>query len=633
MDRAQVWPDFRAEWILHEDEDVVVIDKPAGVSSQAADPSRPDDVVTRLRAFLAARDGRDYLGVHQRLDRDTSGVVLFTKRPEVNAAIAEQFERRAVKKRYLAAVTGWPERRRDATLDDLVRKAEGGTMEVVRPPPRAGAAPGRGTSGRAASARGAAGRASRPGQGRPEPRSAPRGSAAGAQRAITQVTLRASRGPRALLELWLETGRTHQARVQLAHAGAPIAGDPLYQGAAAPRLLLHAASLELLHPRTKRRLTVTAEVPWELEDWLARGDRGPLVYDDPRALRRALALATERRWGLGRSLDRGNPSRRTTAFRLVHEEGDALPGLAVDVYGDHLVAQLYVGAGSGAADRDDTWADDARRARVLDALAELGFDGVYLKHRPRQANLLVDTRRDDLAPAAPVRGVAAPAELVVVEEGVEIPVRLGDGLSTGIFLDQRPNRRLVRERARGARVLNLFSYTCAFSVAAALGGAVSTTSVDASLAALERGRASFTTAGIAPGGAHAFVAEDVFAWLARAGRAGGPRFDLVVVDPPSYSSTKKRRFVAESDYGDLVAAVALVLAPDAVVLASVNHRGMSRSKLRRFVADGLRRAALEVEQVKDLPSAPDFPAPPGRDPYMKSVLAKSMGKPRNPGKP
>jgi 23S rRNA (cytosine1962-C5)-methyltransferase len=383
--------------------------------------------------------------------------------------------------------------------------------------------------------------------------------------------------------------------------------------------MLHAASLELLHPRTKRRLVVKDDrARASFERWLERADLGFGIYDEPAALEEALALATERRWGLGRSADRDPPSLQTTAFRLVAEEGDALPGLAVDVYGDHLVAQLYA---------SDEWEAPGRRDRALDALDALGFDGVYVKTRPRQANLLVDTRRDDLAPKDPVRGAAAPPEIVVHEEGVPFAVRLGDGLSTGIFLDQRKNRRAVRELARGKRVANLFAYTCGFSIAAALGGASATVSVDASLAALERGRAGFTLAGAALGRDHAFVAEDAFAWLERAKRKG-ERFDLVVLDPPSYSSTKKRRFVAESDYGDLVALAAAIVDDGGRILACCNHRGMSRARLRRLVHEGARAAGREVRQLKDMPDAPDFPGPFGREPYLKAMLL-TLGKSRD----
>lgn len=565
MDRSRIWPDFRAEDVLYEDDDLLVVHKPAGVPSQAAVPERPDDIVTRLRR---ARGG-GYLGVHQRLDRDTSGVMLFTKRADVNAAVAASFEGRKVKKRYLAGVTGW-RAKDEATLDDDLAKGEGGAMIVV---PRR------------------------------------RGVKGGGQRAVTQVRLGKRSGERALLDLVLETGRTHQARVQLAHARAPIAGDGLYRGALAPRLMLHAAALEIEHPRTRKKLVVRSDRDRATFDaWLASGDRGAAIYDDDRALDAALALAVERRWGLGHA-PAEDPS-PTTAFRLVNDDGDALPGLAVDVYGDHLVAQIY---------SSEVWEKAGRRERVLDALGALGFAGVYLKLRPKQANVLVDTRREDLAPKLPVRGEPAPEEIVVTEEGVPFGVRLGDGLSTGIFLDQRPNRRAVKQLASGLSVANLFAYTCAFSIVAAAGGARRTVSVDASMAALERGRAGFGLAGIALGKEHTFVAEDAFGWLVRMAKKG-ERFDLVIVDPPSYSTTKKRRFVADSDYDELVALAAAVVVPGGRILACCNHRGMARAKLRRLVHEGARAAKRTVVQLKDMPDAPEFPAPGGADPHMKSVL-------------
>ena len=473
MDRRAVWPDFRDAWVVSDDGHLLVIDKPVGVSSQAADPERPDDIVTRLRAHLSGA----YLGTHQRLDRDTSGVLVYARRKEENAKLAAQFEGRKVKKTYLACVAGWPKGRAHATLRDTLVQDKGGTMSVAR------------------------------------------GRAPGGKPAVTHVKVRAQKGDRALLELELETGRTHQARVQLAHAGSPIAGDPMYGGAAAPRLMLHAAAIALVHPATGRPVRFEAPVPAELQAWIDRGDPGESVYDDGPALARALGRALEKRWGLGRT----EGPRATTAFRLVNEEGDGLPRLAVDVYDAWLVAQLYDEGPEG------TWADRARRDRVLDALHALGFDGVYLKVRPRQANVLVDTRREELAPAQAVRGSSAPAEIEVREEGVPLLVRLGDGLSTGVFLDQRNNRRRVREMAAGKSLANLFSYTCAFTVAAAVGGAKRTVSVDASAAALERGRANLVHAGLLEKGEHAFAAADAMSWLARTARKG-ESFDLVVLE-------------------------------------------------------------------------------------------------------
>ena len=558
MDRRAIWPDFRDAWVVHADDAIVVVDKPAGVPSQAADPERPDDVVTRLRAHL----GGAYLGVHQRLDRDTSGLLVFARRKEANAALAEQFEGRSVQKTYLACVAGWPRGRDRTVLRDALAEGRDGAMRVVPPRSR------------------------------------------GAKGAVTRVSVVGRSGDRAMLELSLETGRTHQARVQLAHAKAPIAGDSLYGGARAPRLLLHASGLSFLHPTSGKRLRFASPAPAEMADWLQHGDRGAAVYDDEVALARTLDRARERRWGLGRA---GKGPRATNAFRLVNEEADALPRLAVDVYDAWLVAQLY--------GDDGPWSDPARRDRVLDALHALDFDGVYLKVRPKQANVLVDTRREELAPASPVRGVAAPSELAVVEEGIPLLVRLGDGLSTGLFLDQRSNRRRVREMSSGKSVANLFAYTCAFTIAAGSGGARKTVSVDASAAALERGQAGLAHAGIE--GDHAMVADDCFSWLERTGRRG-ERWDIVVLDPPSYSTTKRGRFVADSDYVDLAAAAIRVLSPGGRLLACTNHRGISVARFRKILFDAARAAGREVAQVKDLPAPSDFPHV--GEPHTKSAL-------------
>jgi 23S rRNA (cytosine1962-C5)-methyltransferase len=198
-------------------------------------------------------------------------------------------------------------------------------------------------------------------------------------------------------------------------------------------------------------------------------------------------------------------------------------------------------------------------------------------------------------------------------------VRLGDGLSTGLFLDQRGNRRRVRELAAGKSVANLFAYTCAFTVAAALGGASRTVSVDASAAALERGRANLVHADVLERGEHTFVAADAFAWLERAARRG-ERFDLVIVDPPTYSSTRRGRFVAGSDYVDLATAALAVVARGGKLLACTNHRGIEQARFRRMLLEAARAAKRDVVQVKDLAPPPDYPPPPGKEPQTKSAL-------------
>jgi 23S rRNA (cytosine1962-C5)-methyltransferase len=200
-------------------------------------------------------------------------------------------------------------------------------------------------------------------------------------------------------------------------------------------------------------------------------------------------------------------------------------------------------------------------------------------------------------------------------------VRLGDGLSTGVFLDQRANRRRIRELSAGKSVANLFAYTCAFTVAAALGGAKRTVSVDAAPVALERGRANLAHAGLLERGEHAFVAGDAFTWLARAGRRS-ERYDVVVLDPPSYSSTKRGRFVADSDYVDLAAAALAIVAPGGCLLACTNHRGISASRFRRILFDAARKAGRDVTQLRDLPEPADFPVAIRGAAHTKSALLR-----------
>jgi len=545
---------WRDAWLLHLDDDLVVVDKPVGVSTHAPDPVRRDDAVSRLKTWLSARDGvaesSIYLGVHQRLDRDTSGVLLFARRKEANKSIAAAFEGRSAKKRYLAVVSPAP-RTDGGTLDDLLVPADDGKMQVVVSNPR-----------------------------RPAPK--------GAQRAITRWTLVSRHGNRALVSLEPETGRTHQLRVQLAAMGTPIEGDPLYGKGSAPRLMLHAQSLTLPHPSTGRPVTFTAEAPKELMAW-AKGE------PDPRSLDERLLAAADQRWDLARDPD-------TTAFRLAHD-GDGFASTPIDVYGEWAVVHCY-----------DAPLDEA----LTGALLVGGMRGVYVKHRPKQGNTVVDTRKESLAPKHAVSGEDAPEAFTVREHGLSFEVRLGDGLSTGIFLDQRENRRRIRELSKGLRVLNLFAYTGAFTVAAAAGGASQTVTVDVSATVIAWAQRNLALNGLSDA-RHTMVTADVFPWM-EAAKARKQVFDLVLLDPPSYATTRDSRFSAASDYPKLAALAMSLVAPGGKLLACTNHHEIARMKFRRWLYESARAAGREVTQAKDLPNPIDFPPAPDGHPHLKSVL-------------
>jgi 23S rRNA (cytosine1962-C5)-methyltransferase len=478
-----LFPAWRAAWILHDDQDLCAVDKPPFVSTHAPKPDRRDDARSRLEAWFEHQgEELPYLGIHQRLDRDTSGVLVFTRRKDANRAVAEQFEGRHVKKTYVACVVGAlaPSR---GVLRHRIAPGSDGAVRVL-----------------------------------------PHGAREG-QEAVTRYRVLDRRGERALVELAPETGRTHQLRAQLAATGAPIAGDTLYRGAPAPRLLLHAAELALRHPATGKPIVFRSPRPPSFDAWIE--EAAPALPGDARTLEALLRDAADRRYGIAQL-------EGTTALRIANGAGDALPGIDVDLYDDHLVVALS--------------SDEALAVReaVLDAAAALDPAGVYVKVRPKHASVIVDARREEFAPRAPVRGAPAPDEFVVHELGLRYRVRLGDGLSTGIFLDQRENRRRVRELARGARVLNLFAYTGAFTVAAVAGGARSSVTVDVSAGAMGWARKNLEDAG-ASQARHDLVEADATAFLARASSHGEP-FDLVVCDPPSFATTKQSRFSAASDY-------------------------------------------------------------------------------------
>jgi 23S rRNA (cytosine1962-C5)-methyltransferase len=521
-------------------------------------------------------EGAVYLGIHQRLDRDTSGVLLFTRRKSANAVVASEFEGRHVKKTYLAVVTGFPKKLEQGVLKHELVPADGGRMQIV---PSAEPTEG---------ARRPRGRADDRAPARPHPKSL---------LAVTRFRVLRRQDDRALLEVTPETGRTHQIRVQLAAAGGAIAGDCLYEGAPAVRLMLHASRLELRHPSNGGRLDVRAPVPPELEQWLA-APRPSVGADDPFFASR-LRAAVDARWALGRST-------QTNAFRLLHGEGDGVEGIAVDVYGEHLVVHFF---SSEAL---------AKKDAILDALQAFGPRGIYLKAHPKQSNNLVDPRTPDLAPATPVRGEAAADPIVVREGGLAFLVRLGDGLKTGIFLDQRDNRRRVREIAKGKRVLNLFAYTCAFTVAAAAGGARETVSVDSSKGPLEWGQKNLEENGLL-GTSHQMITDDAQMWLKHAAKRSD-RYDLIVLDPPSYATTKSSRFSAADDYPALAARALALLAPGGSLLACTNHRGISTRKFRKQLHEAGRIAGLTIAQLKDLPCPLDFPAAMGVEPQLKSLL-------------
>ena len=214
---------------------------------------------------------------------------------------------------------------------------------------------------------------------------------------------------------------------------------------------------------------------------------------------------------------------------------------------------------------------------------------------------------------------AAPSEpLVIREHGVAFQVDIAHGHKTGLYLDQRENRRLVRDLAGGRRVLNLFSYTGGFSLAAALGGARRTVSVDLAAPAIEAARENFALNGLSLEG-HEFVAADVFEYLASADES----FELVVLDPPSMAPNARARHAALRTYTRLNTAALGRAAPGALFLTASCSSHVSLDDFLAVLRDAALEARRTVRVIDIRGAGPDHPVPAGfpEGRYLKVVLA------------
>ena len=262
----------------------------------------------------------------------------------------------------------------------------------------------------------------------------------------------------------------------------------------------------------------------------------------------------------------------TDAYRLVNGEGDGLPGLTVDRYRDHLMIQLFSGA----------WRP---HLPLLVGALQKHFApvGIYEKLRPQQTRELAAAGPDKRY-ARLLSGEPAAGRQPVTENGLTFLVELEEGLNTGLFLDQRDNRRDFMTRVGGAQVLNLFAYTGAFSVAAAVAGAKRVTSVDASAAYLDWARENFGANRLNPR-RHEFLVGDCFTLLEEMVEEGR-RFDVVLMDPPSFSTTARNTFTTRGGTSALVAQALRLLPAGGLLITCLQSPEGRRWRVSQGAASG-----------------------------------------------
>lgn len=518
--------------VIHEDEHLLVVNKPAGWNTHAPAPYAGEGIYD----WLKHREPRwAELAIIHRLDKETSGVMVFGKTAQANRSLTEQFAGRAVRKTYVLLTDRRPVQPELAARSKIIRAGD------------------RYVSGS-------------------------HGEEAETQfRRLDRADARANfSGEFHLVEARPLTGRTHQIRVHAAEQGFPILGDALYGGAAFARVCLHAAELQFQHPLSHELLRFVAPV-----------DFG----NDARAALRQAVIEPE----------------RTNAFRLIHGASDGWPGWYVEQLAEARLSQAETGLA-------------AEQQNFLSAAGGSGYHKTLSRH----------VRRTTTAETSPVlvAGPPLPERFVLRENGVKFEMSFAEGYSVGLFLDQRDNRRRfltghiaanfeLQSPASRIEVLNTFAYTCGFSVCAALSGA-RTTSLDLSKKYLEWGRRNFALNDLDPA-QHDFIYGDTFDWLRRFAKKGR-WFDVVVVDPPTFSQSKESGvFRAEKDYGKLVTAVLPVLARGGVLLASTNAAELLPEKFLDQIAVAVRGAARKIVQQHYVPQPPDFPISRNEPAYLKTV--------------
>ncbi|MBX9997254.1 MULTISPECIES: class I SAM-dependent rRNA methyltransferase [Priestia] len=280
-------------------------------------------------------------------------------------------------------------------------------------------------------------------------------------------------------------------------------------------------------------------------------------------------------------------SEDTTAFRVFNSEGDGIGGLIIDYYDGYYVMSWY----SEGIYRFKEY--------VIEALKSApNFKGLYQKKRFNVKGQYIE--EDDF-----VAGDKGEFPLIVKENGIRFAVYLNDGAMVGVFLDQRDVRKTIRDKyAKGKTVLNMFSYTGAFSVAAALGGAAKTTSVDLANRSLAKTIEQFSINGI-DHEAQDIIVEDVFKYFKYAVKKN-MTFDLVVLDPPSFAKSKKHTFSAAKDYKDLLKEAIALTKPNGVIVASTNASNFDMKKFHSFIEKAFNEKGERYKMMEQFSLPADF---------------------------
>jgi 23S rRNA (cytosine1962-C5)-methyltransferase len=330
---------------------------------------------------------------------------------------------------------------------------------------------------------------------------------------------------------------------------------------------------------------------------------GAPVTIDGAWLASRIAAAHERRAGIEET--------DTTGFRVVHGENDGLPGLIIDRYGGSVVVKLYTAAwlpwlGAVLAAVDALLSPERVVLRLGRSVARAAAGPVPL----RDGQVL--------------RGEPLTGPVLFRENGLTFEADLVRGQKTGFFLDQRDNRARVERLAAGRSVLNVFSYTGGFSLYAARGGARSVTSLDLSVPALEAAQRNFAHNARHPAVAaakHRVLAGDAFGLLPEI-RDRGERFEVVIIDPPSFAKSQAEVERALGSYARIIRRGVEVLADGGLLVAASCSSRVTAEAFGHLVTEAVEKTGRSLRVLEQTGHAPDHPIGFAEGAYLKCVFGR-----------
>ncbi|MDD4644964.1 MAG: class I SAM-dependent rRNA methyltransferase, partial [Bacteroidales bacterium] len=298
----------------------------------------------------------------------------------------------------------------------------------------------------------------------------------------------------------------------------------------------------------------------------------------------------------------------TTGVRMVHSESDGLPGLTVDRYGEYLVCQI---SSAGA----EYWKDT-----LVEVLHELiPCKGIF-----ERSDLSV-RKKEGLRESVGLLWGEEPPEVIEISEcGRKYGVEIRSGHKTGFYLDQRDSRSMVGDFAQERDVLDCFSYTGGFAVAALAGGASHVTLLDSSRPALERAQSNIRLNGIATE-RYSLMEADVFQAI-RKFRAENRQFDLIILDPPKFVESRNQIDKGARAYKDINMIAMQLLKPGGLLFTFSCSGHMEDALFQKIVADAAIDAHRELKILRWLSQAPDHPViasfPEGK--YLKGLMCYAL---------